>query len=115
MASGFFPLDKHDDDFAELTAMADRLGEIILEKYGSVAEYCTPENAADDGSYLGRLSLAAQFIRHCLQGNREDEAAVLKHHLVELRGTIDEYCETPCRSLRERMRAASHAAQKATT
>ena len=41
------------------------------------------------------------------------DAQHLKHHLTEVCGTIDEYCDRPCRSLRERMRAASHAAQKA--
>ena len=67
MASGFFPLGTGTDDHAELTAMAKRLDEIGSEIYGSVAEYCVPEDAATDGVYLGRLGLAADFIRYCLK------------------------------------------------
>jgi len=67
MASGFFPLDTRDPTGAELDQMAKRLDEIAREKMDSTIEYCVPEDAASDGGYIERLSMAAEFIRYTLE------------------------------------------------
>jgi hypothetical protein len=67
MASGFFPLDTRDADGAELARMANRIDEIAREKYDAAIECCVPEDAASDGGYVERLTIAAGFIRDTLK------------------------------------------------
>ena len=67
MASGFFPLRKDEEDGKKLERIAGELREIREGLWSATCESCTPEDAATDGSYLERISLAEDFIRYCLR------------------------------------------------
>jgi len=66
MASGIFPLRRGDEGFSELSAIADRLGEIASGLRDTSIEYCVPEDACYDGGYIERLYIARDFIRQAL-------------------------------------------------
>lgn len=62
MASGYFPLDRHDEHRADLLRAS-----VIDAHIDAASENCTPESAVADGICLGYLRVAADLIRKCLR------------------------------------------------
>lgn len=67
MASGYFPLDRHDEHRADLLRAIELVQSVIDAHMDAASENCTPEGAVADGIYLGYLRVAADLIRKCLR------------------------------------------------
>lgn len=62
MSSGYFPLSTYDEEGKALTLISAQLRDVIEKSREMTRNLECPEDAASDGEYIGRLSLAHQLI-----------------------------------------------------
>ncbi len=67
MASGYFPLERGDDDYYVLLNAASGVKQIARQYLRRACRLDQFDNAARDGTYIGYLEAAAELIRKCLR------------------------------------------------
>ena len=67
MGSGYFPLDSRDDEGRKIVNIIQQITDLRDEWAGYIMEQDQVDNAAYDGGYLERFSIAAEMLQGVLK------------------------------------------------